>query len=118
MRMSFPFAAPALILPLAMPAYVMAYAYTDWLQFSGPVQSALRAATGAFPPVYPVLRYGSLLGSAMQMREPTKSLALIVDPRVQRPELVQRLGLTSALIAPRGISPSFMLASRSARKSA
>ncbi|HSD44868.1 MAG TPA: iron ABC transporter permease [Burkholderiales bacterium] len=36
----------ALILPLAMPAYVMAYAYTDWLQFSGPVQSALRASTG------------------------------------------------------------------------
>jgi iron(III) transport system permease protein len=36
----------ALILPLAMPAYVMAYAYTDWLQFSGPVQSSLRAATG------------------------------------------------------------------------
>ncbi|MGQ0545861.1 MAG: ABC transporter permease [Betaproteobacteria bacterium] len=35
-----------LMLPLAMPAYVMAYAYTDWLQFSGPVQSALRAATG------------------------------------------------------------------------
>lgn len=36
----------ALVLPLAMPAYVMAYAYTDWLQFAGPVQSALRAATG------------------------------------------------------------------------
>jgi len=36
----------ALLLPLAMPAYVMAYAYTDWLQFAGPVQSALRAATG------------------------------------------------------------------------
>jgi len=36
----------ALLLPLAMPAYVMAYAYTDWLQFSGPVQSALRALTG------------------------------------------------------------------------
>ncbi|MEP6678022.1 MAG: iron ABC transporter permease [Betaproteobacteria bacterium] len=36
----------ALILPLAMPAYVMAYAYTDWLQFSGPVQTALRALTG------------------------------------------------------------------------
>ena len=31
----------ALLLPLAMPAYVMAYAYTDWLQFTGPVQSAL-----------------------------------------------------------------------------
>ena len=36
----------ALLLPLAMPAYVMAYAYTDWLQFSGPVQSALRELTG------------------------------------------------------------------------
>ena len=36
----------ALLLPLAMPAYVMAYAYTDWLQFTGPVQSALRALTG------------------------------------------------------------------------
>jgi iron(III) transport system permease protein len=36
----------ALMLPLAMPAYVMAYAYTDWLQFTGPVQSGLRALTG------------------------------------------------------------------------
>ncbi|AJP57046.2 iron ABC transporter permease [Pandoraea vervacti] len=33
----------ALILPLAMPAYVTAYAYTDFLQFAGPVQSALRS---------------------------------------------------------------------------
>src|SRR5690606_23640614 len=32
----------ALVLPLAMPAYVMAYAYTDWLQFTGPVQTWLR----------------------------------------------------------------------------
>jgi iron(III) transport system permease protein len=29
-----------------MPAYVVAYAYTDLLQFSGPVQSALREVTG------------------------------------------------------------------------
>ncbi|MDH4190477.1 MAG: iron ABC transporter permease [Betaproteobacteria bacterium] len=36
----------ALMLPLAMPAYVMAYAYTDWLQFTGPLQSGLRALTG------------------------------------------------------------------------
>lgn len=33
----------ALILPLAMPAYVLAYMYTDLLQYVGPVQSALRA---------------------------------------------------------------------------
>jgi iron(III) transport system permease protein len=36
----------ALLLPLAMPAYVSAYAYTDWLQYSGPVQTWLRTAMG------------------------------------------------------------------------
>ena len=36
----------ALVLPLAMPAYVMAYAYTDWLQVAGPVQTAIREMTG------------------------------------------------------------------------
>ncbi len=32
----------ALVLPLAVPAYVMAYVYTDFLQFVGPVQAGLR----------------------------------------------------------------------------
>lgn len=32
----------ALLLPLAMPAYVVAYAYTDYLQFSGPLQTLVR----------------------------------------------------------------------------
>lgn len=36
----------ALILPLAVPAYVMAYAYTDFLQPAGPLQSLLRELTG------------------------------------------------------------------------
>ncbi|HEX6528966.1 MAG TPA: iron ABC transporter permease [Burkholderiales bacterium] len=36
----------ALLLPVAMPAYVMAYAYTDWLQFTGAVQTMLRHLTG------------------------------------------------------------------------
>jgi len=36
----------ALVLPLAMPAYVMAYAYTDFLQFVGPLQTALRETFG------------------------------------------------------------------------
>jgi len=35
-----------LILPLAMPAYIMAYAYTDFLQFTGPLQTWLRELTG------------------------------------------------------------------------
>lgn len=36
----------ALMLPLAMPAYVLAYAYTDFLQVTGPLQTALRDLTG------------------------------------------------------------------------
>lgn len=36
----------ALLLPLAMPAYVLAYTYTDFFQFIGPLQTALRAAFG------------------------------------------------------------------------
>ncbi len=36
----------ALFLPLAMPAYVLAYAYTDLLQVTGPVQTLLRDLTG------------------------------------------------------------------------
>ncbi len=36
----------ALVLPLALPAYLAAYIYADMLDFAGPVQSALRAATG------------------------------------------------------------------------
>ncbi|MGE8494105.1 MULTISPECIES: iron ABC transporter permease [Comamonas] len=35
-----------LLLPLAMPAYVTAYAYTDFLQFSGPLQVWMRASFG------------------------------------------------------------------------
>ena len=36
----------ALLLPLAMPTYVLAYTYAGLLDFPGPVQSALRAAFG------------------------------------------------------------------------
>ncbi len=36
----------ALVLPLAMPAYVLAYVYTDFLQFVGPVQTWLRDTFG------------------------------------------------------------------------
>ncbi|SIT68498.1 iron(III) transport system permease protein [Ectothiorhodosinus mongolicus] len=36
----------ALLLPLAMPAYIIAYTYTGMLDFAGPVQTALRDFTG------------------------------------------------------------------------
>ncbi len=61
----------ALILPLAMPAYVMAYAYTDLLQFAGPVQGALRGAFGWqagdywFPNIRSLPGAGSMLTLAL-----------------------------------------------------
>lgn len=36
----------ALMLPLAMPAYIIAYTYTGMLDFAGPVQTSLRDLTG------------------------------------------------------------------------
>jgi iron(III) transport system permease protein len=52
----------ALLLPLAIPAYVVAYAYTDFLQFSGPLQSWVRASFGLEGRVFPEVR--SLPGAA------------------------------------------------------
>jgi iron(III) transport system permease protein len=46
----------ALLLPMAMPAYVLAYAYTDFLQFSGPLQSALRELSGVRGALWPDVR--------------------------------------------------------------
>jgi iron(III) transport system permease protein len=45
-----------LLLPLAMPAYVVAYAYTDFLQFSGPLQGWMRAALGREGRMLPEIR--------------------------------------------------------------
>ena len=55
----------ALLLPLAVPAYVLAYAYTDLLQFSGPVQSAMRAAMGWGPGDFRLPEIRSLGGAAL-----------------------------------------------------
>ena len=46
----------ALLLPMAIPAYVLAYAWTDALQFSGPLQSALRELLGVRGPLWPDVR--------------------------------------------------------------
>ena len=55
----------ALVLPLAAPAYVVAYVYTDLLEFAGPVQSTLRAATGWAAGEYWFPRIRSLPGAAL-----------------------------------------------------
>src|SRR5262245_24841221 len=50
-----------------MPAYVMAYAYTDWLQFTGPVQSGLRALTSWRAREYWFPEVRSLAGAAVML---------------------------------------------------
>ncbi|MGH7846537.1 MAG: ABC transporter permease, partial [Candidatus Binatia bacterium] len=57
----------ALVLPLAMPAYVMAYAYTDWLQAAGPVQTTLREITGLQVREYWFPEIRSLPGAAAML---------------------------------------------------
>ena len=52
-----------LLLPLAMPAYVVAYAYTDFLQFSGPLQVAMREVFGLQGRLLPDVR--SVWGAAL-----------------------------------------------------
>ncbi|MFO1106361.1 MAG: iron ABC transporter permease [Amaricoccus sp.] len=56
-----------LVLPLALPAYVLAYAYTDLLSHPGPVQSALRAVTGWGPRDYWFPNIRSLPGAALML---------------------------------------------------
>ena len=56
-----------LVLPLAFPAYVLAYAYTDFLSHPGPVQSGLRALTGWGPRDYWFPDVRSLPGAALML---------------------------------------------------
>ena len=55
----------ALMLPLAVPAYVIGYVYTDLLEFAGPVQSGLRAVFGWQGAVLPPIR--SLGGASLML---------------------------------------------------
>ena len=57
----------ALALPLAFPAYVMAYAYTHMLDHPGPVQTALRDITGWGPREYWFPEVRSLGGAALML---------------------------------------------------
>jgi iron(III) transport system permease protein len=54
----------ALALPLAFPAYVMAYAYGVFLDYPGPLQSGLRALTGWGPQDYSFPNIRSTGGAA------------------------------------------------------
>ncbi len=54
----------ALVLPLAVPAYIAAYIYADLLDYSGPVQAGLRGLTGWGPQDYGFPDIRSLGGGA------------------------------------------------------
>ncbi len=54
-----------LVLPLAMPAYVIAYAYTEFMSHPGPVQALLRDVTGWGPRDYWFPNLRSLEGAAL-----------------------------------------------------
>lgn len=54
-----------LVLPLAMPVYIVAYAYVDLLDFAGPVQTGLRDAFGAQSPVATAIPDIRSLGGAI-----------------------------------------------------
>ncbi|EDM69738.1 binding-protein-dependent transport systems inner membrane component [Roseobacter sp. AzwK-3b] len=57
----------ALALPLAFPAYVLAYAYTSLLDHPGPVQTLLREVTGWGPREYWFPEIRSLGGAALML---------------------------------------------------
>lgn len=57
----------ALILPMAVPAYLMAYTYTDFLSFTGPVQTIMRDLTGWQAGDYWFPEVRSLQGAILMM---------------------------------------------------
>lgn len=91
----------ALVLPLAFPAYVLAYAYTHVLDHPGIVQSTLRDVTGWGPRDYWFPEIRSLGGAAMM-------LTLVLYPYVYllaRAAFLQQSGTTFLAARALGASP-------------
>ena len=57
----------ALLLPLAIPAYIVAYTYTGLLDFAGPVQNAIRDITGLSYGDYWFFEIRSLTGAMVML---------------------------------------------------
>jgi iron(III) transport system permease protein len=56
-----------LVLPLAFPAYIMAYTYTNFLDLAGPLQTVLRGLTGFSPQDMSFLNIRSFTGATLIM---------------------------------------------------
>lgn len=92
----------ALVAPLAMPAYILAYAYTDLLQVTGPVQTMLRDATGWsvkdywFPEIRSLGGVVFVLGAALFPYIYLIARAAFLEQSVNAVEVARTLGLTRA----------------------
>ena len=92
----------ALLLPMAIPAYVLAYVYTDLLQFSGPLQSALRGWFGWsrqdywFPEVRSLAGAIAMLGLAFSPYVYLAARAAFLEQSVCVLEVSRTLGCTPA----------------------
>jgi iron(III) transport system permease protein len=90
----------ALIAPLAMPAYILAYAYTDLLQVTGPIQTVLRDSTGWtvrdywFPEIRSLGGAVFVLGIALFPYMYLIARAAFVEQSVNALEAARTLGLT------------------------
>ncbi len=94
----------ALVLPLAMPGFVMAYAYTQFLEVSGPVQGALRAVTGWgigdywFPDIRTTVGAGLFLGLALYPYVYLFSRAAFAEANPSMTEAARSLGLSGVAV--------------------
>src|SRR5690606_23597834 len=89
-----------LVLPLATPAFVMAYAYTDFLASFGPLQSGLRRVTGWevgdywFPEIHSWPAAGVFLGLALYPYVYLLARAAFADRSPSLGEAARSLGLS------------------------
>lgn len=88
-----------LVLPLATPAFVMAYAYTDFLASYGPLQAGLRRLTGWevgdywFPDIHSWPAAGAFLGLALYPYVYLLARAAFADRSASLAEAARSLGL-------------------------
>jgi iron(III) transport system permease protein len=92
-----------LVLPLAMPTYIVAYAYVELLDFAGPVQATLRALTGWrlardywFPDVRSMTGAILVLSAVLYPYVYLSARASFVQQSVCVLEVARTLGRTSA----------------------
>ena len=93
-----------LVLPLSTPAFVMAYAYTDFLSTWGPLQTGLRRLTGLevgqywFPDIYSANGAGVFLGLALYPYVYLLSRAAFADRSPSLAEAARSLGSSRHMV--------------------